>query len=310
MAVLIVMWAGAMIALSNLFMRKSIDGGRSVKGFLVFKLSVGGFFAVLLNPCLSGNYTFSAPIAYFGLISGAVLGGMLFFLGKALETGPPGFTFSIASAATVMPSILMALFLGSAEGFPYTLSHGVGSILVLAGLFWAGRGLFEINDWKKWIFFSCFMFFLHVALLTLFQWRAYLLKISYIKEVASFFKAEQIQSQWFLPFMFLGAALIQILIYLKTERRKPDFREFYYGSLGGVINSTGVFFLIWATEIASPLQGAVIFPVYSVVTILLSNLWGQKLYEEKIEWKACYICLLGIAIGTIDWKSLIGFFSI
>lgn len=310
MSIFLVILAGAIIALSNLAMRKSIDGGRTAKGFLVFQMLSACLFSVFLNPWLSGKYSFNASIAYFGLISGAILAWMLFFLGKALERGPPGFTFSILSAATVMPAVIMAFLLGANQGFPYTIWHGLGSSLVLGGLFWAGKGLSGLQDWKRWTVFSCTMFVLHVILLTLFQWRAFLLKIPSIETIPSFLTFEEIQSQWFLPFMFLGAFVIQIVIYWQTERKRFELREISYGFLGGFSNSMGVFFLLWSTEIASPLQNAVIFPIYSVATIILSNLWGQKLYSEQVNWRACQFCVLGLVIGTVDWKriaTLIGF---
>lgn len=310
MSLLIVAFAGAIIALSNLAMRKSMDGGQAIKGFLVFQMSSACIFSIFLNPFRTGDYGFNAPIACFGFISGVILICMLFFLGKALEKGPPGFTFSLLSAGTVMPAILMAVFFGAGSGFPYTFWHGLGSLFVLGGLFWGGMGVSGLRDFKKWFFFSFLMFFLHVALLTLFQWRAFLLKIPNMEEVVSFLTSEQIKSQWFLPFMFLGAALIQAVIYFSTEKRRFTSREVCCGVLGGAANSMGVFFLIYSTEIASPIENAVIFPIYSVATIILSNLWGQKLYDEKVNWKACQLCAFGLVIGTVDWNrvvNLIGF---
>lgn len=309
MSIFLVILAGAIIALSNLAMRKSLDGGKSAKGFLVFQMLSGCLFSILLNPALSGNYSWNTSIVYFGLISGAILACMLFFLSKALESGPPGFTFSILSAATVMPAIVMALVWGDSHGFPYTIWHGLGSLFVLGGLFWAGKGLVGLQDWKRWAFFSCMMFLLHIALLSLFQWRAFLLKMSSSQTISSLFTFEEIQSQWFLPFMFLGAFVIQLAIYWKTEKRKFEFSEISYGLLGGAANGIAVFFLLWSTEIASSLQNAVIFPIYSVATIILSNLWGQKLYAEQVNWKACQFCAFGLVIGTVDWNGIVAAFG-
>ena len=83
MTIFLVVLAGAMIALSNLAMRKSIDGGRSSKGFIVFQMVSACLFSILLNPFRVADYTFHSSIACFGLVAGCVLGFMLFFLGKA-----------------------------------------------------------------------------------------------------------------------------------------------------------------------------------------------------------------------------------
>ena len=48
-----------------------------------------------------------------------------------------------------------------------------------------------------------------------------------------------------------------------------------------------------------------IFPIFAVTIILLCNLWGQKLYKEKVNWMASGLCVVGLLIGTLDWKALL-----
>jgi len=48
----------------------------------------------------------------------------------------------------------------------------------------------------------------------------------------------------------------------------------------------------------------VIFPIYSVVGIILTNFWGQKLYQEQVNWRACQLCAFGLIVGTVDWKAV------
>jgi len=305
MAIFYVLLSGAFVALSNLMMRKSIDQGGTTKGFLVFMMMTAFVSATLLEPVRTGNYGWNGSVALLGALAGAILAMMLYFLGKALEKGPPGFTFSLLSSSTVMPAIFMSILFGADRGFPYTAWHGIGSLLVVGGIFWAGRGTAGLQDRKKWILFCAAMFTLHIALLALFQWRSMLLNARHPEEITSFFTAEQIQSVWFLPCMFLTSGLIQLSIFLSTEKRRPKREEALYGIFGGAVNGTGTFFLICATASATPLENAVIFPMYSVAIIVLSNLWGQKLYQEQVNWKACQVCALGLIIGTVDWKGVL-----
>lgn len=304
MAIFLVLLAGACVALSNLFMRRSIDSGGTTKGFLVFQMLASFAIAVFLEPVRSGNFSWNAPVATLGVAAGLILAFMLITLGKALEKGPPGFTFSILCSATVMPGVAMALFFGSNLGFAYTPWHALGSLLVLAGLFWAGKAAAGLLDPKGWIICSAAMFTLHVALLVLFQWRALLLNMPHPEELTSLFTAEQIKSSWFLPFMFLTSAAVQFYVFVSTEKRRLLFKEVLYGLLGGIANGVGTFFLICATQAAEALENAVIFPMYSVATIILTNLWGQKLYQERVNWRACQVCAVGLIIGTVDWKSV------
>ncbi len=304
------LFAGAFISLSNLFMRKSIDQGGTTKGFLIFQMGMAFFVACLLNPVKTGHYSINLPIVSLGALAGLILVSMLFFLGKSLERGPSGLTFSILNGATVMPAIAMALLFGSSYGFPYTVWHAMGSLLVIWGLFLGGRGLAGLRDKKGWISFCLAMFSLHVLLLVLFQYRALLLNLSRPEELLSFFNSELIQSQWFTPAMFATASFIQIILFFSSEKRAPRRLEIYYGVLGGVMNGLCTYCMIRSTEIASPLENAVIFPIFSVMTIVLSNLWSQRLYQEKVNWRACQFCVFGLVIGTVDWKAVAAFIGV
>ena len=307
MAVLLMLFAGGFISLSNLFMRKSIDHGGTTKGFLIFQMAMAFVVAFLLNPVRTGDYAWNGSIALLGVSAGCVLAFMLFFLGRSLEKGPAGLTFSILNAATVMPAIVMALLFGASYGFPYTLWHAAGSVFVLLGLFLAGKGLQGLQDRNRWILFCSVMFSLHILLLVIFQWRALLLNLPNPEELVSFFTSEQIKSQWFMPSMFFSSMVAQGLFFVYYERRWPKVLEAYYGVLGGVMNGLCTYCMIWSTEVAGPLENAVIFPVFSVMTIVLSNLWSQKLYQENVNWRACQFCMGGLVIGTVDWKAVAAF---
>jgi hypothetical protein len=289
-------------SVSNFFMRKSLDQGGTVLAFTSIQMWIACLFALLIGPIYKGEFFCPSSVALLGLGSGVVLAAMLRALGAALENGPPGFTFSILSSATVMPAVVMATLFGAAFGFIYTASHGIGSLLVLTGLFWAGRGLQEMQNQKKWVAFVFAMFFLHVLLLVIFQWRAMLLRSHGPEE--TFFRAEGMESSWFIPLYYLGAAFILTAIFLGGQRRFPVKREWSCGFAGGVANALCTVFLIQSTELATGLQSSGIFPLFSIGTIFFSNWWSQKIYKEKVHWRACQLSAFGILIGTVDWSAL------
>lgn len=304
MGIFYVLVAACFVPLTNLFMRKSFDVGGSTKAFFVFQMAASFILAVMIHPLPKGEFSVNVPIACFGIAAGLILSVMLFSLGRAVEKGPPGLTFSILNSATVMPGLLMALVFGSSLGFVYNAWHGIGSLLVLGGLFWAGKGLEGMKEKKSWILFCAATFSMHVLLLSLYQWRAMLLNLPNPEELVSFFTQERIHSEWFVPFMFLSSGLVQLVIYLRSDMKKPKPLEIVYGLSGGVMNILCTFFLIWATESANPLENAIIFPIYSVVGIILTNAWGQKLYQERVNWRACQLCAFGLIVGTVDWKAV------
>ncbi len=297
--------AALFIAGSNLFMRRSIDAGGTTKVFLVIQMAVAFAIAFLMGPVKNGSYSINLPIVILGLLTGVFLALMLYFLGRALEKGPPGLTFSILSSASVMPGIVMAALFGAVFGFYYTIWHALGSVLVLAGLFWAGKGVQGMQDLKGWVVLVFLLFVLHVAILVIYQWRAMVLNFP-----SSLLTSEEARSQWFMPMLYLGATAVELLIFFSSGPRKPFFKEWLYGFAAGSFNCLCTFFLIQATELAKGLENAVIFPLFSIGTILFSNLWGQHLYQEKVNWRACQVCSCGIILGTVDWKviaSALGF---
>ncbi|PIS03286.1 MAG: hypothetical protein COT85_00990 [Chlamydiae bacterium CG10_big_fil_rev_8_21_14_0_10_42_34] len=304
MGILLALIAGLFMPFTNLTVRKGIDIGGNSKGYFVFQMATSFIFAILLGPVRTGDFSIPLAPALLGCFAGAILFSMLFSLGKAVEKGPPGFTFAILNSATVMPGLLMALIFGASLGFVYNAWHAFGSVLVLLGLFWGAKGLEGMKELKQWLVFSTAMFIFHVLLLGLYQWRAMLTGLAHPEELVSFFTLEQIKSEWFTPFMFFFAGVLQVIIYLRSKPSVPKGGEILYGMAGGISNLLCTFFLIWATEMANPLQNAVIFPIFSVVGIILTNLWGQKLYQEQVNWRACQLCAFGLIVGTVDWRAV------
>ena len=305
MGILLALIAGMFVPITNLTVRRGVDFGGSAKAYFVFQMLTSFLIALVMGPLRASSFSIPLSTAIFGTAAGLVLSVMLFSLGRAVEKGPPGFTFAILNSATVMPGLLMALIFGASLGFIYNAWHALGSVLVLIGLFWGAKGLQGMKEMKLWLFFATAMFGLHILLLSLFQWRAMLMNIPHPEELVSFFTMEQIKSEWFIPFMFLASGIVQLSIYLSSERKKPTSGEIFYGTAGGVSNFLCTFFIIRATVMASPLENAVIFPIYSVVGIILTNLWGQKLYQEQVNWRACQVCACGLIVGTVDWKAVV-----
>lgn len=276
--------AAIMGAGSNLCMRKSIDAGGNSKAFLIFQLTVSAFVAFLLNPVRTGYFAFEMPAVWLGILAGIILFGLMWSIGNSMESGPPGLTLATVNSATVMPAIVMALIFGS----HYTLTAGIGSMIVVAGLLWAGWTSTERE--RRWVKLITLAFISHVALLCVLQWRA----MTLTREA----------SQWFNPILFVTASALMIAYYLRKETRRPKLIEGIYGTIGGLLNGVCIFLLVVAPEVATPLQNSMIFPLFAVTVILLNNMWGQALYKEKVNWAANALCIAGVIIGTVNWSIL------
>lgn len=305
MGVFLVFVAACFCSASNFCMRRSIDQGGTTRAFLVLGMGIGCAVNILLGPLRTQDFAINPFILLLGISAGLVYSFMFEALGKALEKGPPGLTFSILSGSTVFPAVVMSLYFGAAFGFVYTFWHAVGSLIVLFGLFWASRGFQGMEHFRAWVFFVSTMFCLHICLLVIFQWRALLMNFPYFEGGWLSFEQTHAKSQWFLPIMFGVAMLMQLYGFLKKEKRVLQRPEIFNGVAGGFANSLGTFFLVWATEAASSLEHAVIYPAFSVLVILFSNLWSQKIYQETVNWKACRVCALGLLVATVDWKAVL-----
>ncbi|NGX39778.1 MAG: hypothetical protein KR126chlam1_01111 [Chlamydiae bacterium] len=306
MGIQLMFFAALSIAISNLCMRRSIDSGGTTKAYLMIQLSLSFILMILLNPMRTGDYSWSTSMAVFGLSGGVLLAGVMTFLGRALENGPPGLSIAMLNCSSVMPILVLVLFFGAQFGFFYSLWNAIGSLLVILGICWAGWDGGKIGNRKNWIVFILLAFFAHVAYLVFLNWHALFLNFPEGARLGLSFSPEAVSSQWFMPMVFLSAAMIQTLLFFTHEKRLPVKAEVYYGMIGSVTNGFGAFLMVRATEVATPLENAMIFPIFSVTMIVACNLWGKWLYEERVNWKANALCIGGILIGLIDWKSLIG----
>jgi drug/metabolite transporter (DMT)-like permease len=300
MAIVLMLIAGGLASVANFFMRRSIDAGGSTRAYLVVQLFISFLVAIYLSPIRTGYYTPSGLSIALGLVAGLLLGAMMWSVGRSLEKGPVGLTFAFLNSATVMPAIVMAIVFGSVFGHIYSLWNGLGSALVVVGLFWAGWETKTTASKGQWATVVLAAFLFHVALLIMLQWRALLLQANLSHPFLPF-SLEFTTSQWFFPMIFLAAVAIQLISYLHMEKRWPNAEEVLYGVLGGFVQGGATFCLVTAPEYATPVQNAMIFPLFAVTIIFLTNLWSQAIYKEKVNWLANSLCLAGIMVGTVDW---------
>lgn len=305
MGIGLICFAAICAVLSNLALRLSIDKGGTSQVYLVVQFSITCLLAIVLNPIRTGHYAWNAPLVFFGLLGGVLLAAFMSFLGKALEQGPPGLTIAILNSSTVLPILLLFLFLGKPFGFVYSLWNALGSLLVVIGLFWAGWRVssLEINR-RKWLLFACFSCALHTLYLIFLQLRVLFLRFPGYKVLGFSMATQEAASQWFMPMVFLGASIVQAALFIKNRDRLPKKEEVFYGCLGGLTGTGAAFLMIWSTEIATSLETAMLFPIFSVVLIFGCNLWGKWIYKETIHWKANTCAIAGIFLGVVDWAAL------
>ena len=216
---------------------------------------------------------------------------------------PPGLTVAYLNSSAVVPAVIMVMLFGGAFGHSYQWWNGMGSMLVVGGLFWAVWQATQNHKNKSfWIMFASVAFACHVMFLVILQWRAMLINPNMPGSRLLPFRIDAAQSEWFMPMIFVAATIFLVYQFVKDEARLPKKQEIAYGFYGGVCNGACTYFLIKAAQIATPWENAMVFPIFAVSLIMLCNTWGKVLYKENVHWKAMGLCLFGLFVGTMDWK--------
>lgn len=295
MGILLALIAGFFNSSTNFCVKKGVSIGNSANPFFLCQMFASTLFALLLGPILKQDFSLPLYPSLLGICAGVILYVMLLSLGLALKAEVPGLTFAILNSATMLPGIAMAWLFGDACGFSVSLGHIFGLLLMTVGLFWGIVGVEQVKKKENWMLFSTMVFLFHALLLSLFHYRAILVKMFHLTEF---------NSEWFAPLMFFTCFCIQLVTYLCADRRVPSSAELMVGFAGGLTNLLCTLSLLLAAEKAQPFENVVIFPITSVACIALTNVWSQKIYFEQVNWRACQLSAIGIVIGSINWEQI------
>lgn len=290
--------SGLCVALANLCMRKSIDVGKNTHGYLLLQLSIACILAILMNPVAHQAYEINNATLGFGLFAGLCLITVMMAMGKSMGYGPAGLSVAFINSSSVVPPILLAWIFGSSLGFHYDLFKALGTVLVVAGLFWASTTTLKAKSPTLWMKSIALVFVAHVLLLLTLQYRSLLLRMD--TPIDGFLipaHLEMSQSHWFLPLMFLVAFLVQLRFCFK-EARFPSWKETLLGITGGLLNGLSIVLLDQATRASLGTNHInLIFPLYSVSILAVCSLWSQSLYKENVKWVAIALAVSGLFLG-------------
>lgn len=285
----------------NLCLRKTSDGKRSSQGYLALY-----FFISLAIPFILGKVefnSFSIIMSTAGLFTGSLNFIMMRFLARSLRLGPSGLSFAFQNSSCVLPPVILFFLFGSPFGFDLNVYSITGLSLIVLGLF--------VSSWMqkegdpshrktffKWIILAISVFLLQGLVLTLLQWRCLLTSFPESHALIPWTCSLE-ESTWFMPSFFIVPTLFQLFFFINEERRWLTSRETFLGITGGVLNGISMISLLFATQIASPSEKIILFPVMSVAIIFLCNLWAIFLYQEKVSWLGLIFCFLGILISSL-----------
>ena len=295
---LFVILTSLFIALSNLFIRKSVDaGGGEGDPYLLERLAVSGAAISLVAIYNLGYFPWNWKMALLGAFAGIMLGSLMWSTGRTLKFGPPGLSLMVINAACVIPPILMALFFGAAYGFDYTRYNFIGSAIIVGGML-LGSMHERFGLSRNWFLWVGVTFLLHSLYLTYFQYRSLLLKADPSSSPFLFCCSPE-GADVFGISLFTAAALYQLV--LPRSRKECSVKPLLiWGIGGGIINGLGSLFMLKATESAlTSSEKTLLFPIYLILLIIFCNSWGKVLYNEKISWLSTAVIAIGILISAL-----------
>ncbi|MGK5593814.1 MAG: hypothetical protein ACSNEK_00450 [Parachlamydiaceae bacterium] len=280
-------------ALANFFFRKNSSESK-VPATPNLYLLVYFFFSFIISLIIYREIHMATPswiMIGVGSLVGMLNTVLMRITSKALSSGPAGLTFAFQNASAIFPGIFLFFTFGVAYGFTFSLTQVIGLFLVLFGLYWGCRteGGASLN--MTWLKYALACFVVQILAFSLMQVRCVLFDCESVP-------IRQEDDIWFMPAQFATATLLQGFWCLK-ELKKMNKSLFFYGASGGLANGGATCLLLLATKWALPYEKTILFPSFSVATIVLCNLWAYKLYNEKFNTVTNATCAVGIAISAL-----------
>lgn len=293
--------AAVCTALSSLFFRKNANNAspnHSANGYLVLFY----LFSFLLSFFISSEIwkvNVNLIILALGACVGLLNSTLMILTSQALKLGPAGLTFAFQNASAVFPGMILFLLLGSDFGFSCSYLQFAGMALVLCGLF-LGAKKASANHPKasfRWLKYALICFLVQILALTFIQARCVLFDCHDTGRIFSNFSITESEDVWFMPGQFGVSFIIQTIMFLR-ENKNFQIKEVMYGSLGGIGNFLSTYLLLLATKLALPFEKGILFPCFAVASMILCNIWANRLYNETFNFKTNILCAFGIFMAV------------
>lgn len=292
--------AAGCASLSSLSFRKYVDYANNIQspsGYLVF------FYFLSFALSFFHSDIFKSDINYIILIIGACVGllssVLMLLTSRALILGPAGLTYAFQNASAIFPGLILFLLLGSDFGFSCSYVQLAGMMLVLFGLFLGAKK--ESMDHPKisfkWLKYALACFIVQILALTCIQARCLLLDCLHADGLFTGAILTEINDAWFMPGLFGTSFILQAIIFLRENKRFLKC-EVVYGCVGGIANFSSTGLLLLATKFALPIEQGILFPCFAVASMILCNVWANRLYKEDFNYKTNALCSFGIFMAV------------
>jgi hypothetical protein len=288
-------------SLSSLSFRKNADNSTiscSPSGYLVIFYFFPFILSFLCYPDI-WKVNLNLIILAIGACVGLLSSTLMLLTSRALKQGPAGLTFAFQNASAIFPGLILFLLLGSDFGFSCSYLQLAGMVLVLFGLFLGAKkeSASSPKASSSWLKYALACFVVQILALTFIQARCILFDCGGTGGLFSDFIPTEADDVWFMPGQFGASFIMQAVIFLR-EKKRFQTGEVIYGCLGGIANFSSTCLLLLATKFALPFEKGILFPCFAVTSMILCNIWANRLYNEKFNIKTNALCSFGIFMAV------------
>jgi uncharacterized membrane protein len=286
-------------AVSCLFFRKNADtsvSSSSPNGYLLFYYLSAVLLSTVAYPRM-WSVGINIPLVLLGATVGVLNCVLMVFIFRALKQGPVSLTIAFQNSSTVFPGFILFALLGPELGFSYSYTQLIGMVLVVVGLF-SGIKMSSIDRnpaSQKWFRYVVGAFFLQILTFCCVQLRCQFFETG--KTEVFDLALTHADDAWYLTGQFSASFLTQYIIFFLNKQRVHT-PSMYYGLWSGLCNFTATWLILLATKYALPLEKGVVFPCFSVATMVLCNIWAMRLYKEPFIVRTHLLCSLGIFVAS------------
>lgn len=260
---------------------------KSKSSFALFTTLYLCFAAVLCLPFvfIMDKGAINLESIVYGVIYGVAFFGFIVLYDKAIKNGPLSVTVFVFATSAIIPIIVSAIAFSES----ITAFHVIGFAIVILSLYFIAfssshRKTTEKKQYSKsWILYCVFGVLLNSATMV----------------IAKFFgkNVEGGSVYQYLFMTFLVGAFLSLGLYIPKETRlgmKSVGVDKWFIILSVAVAVSSAVGNGLVAELGKILDGAVLFPIVSSVSISISSLVSIFLFEEKLDAKGIVGLILGI----------------
>ena len=304
MSLIFIIISSFLISLSQLCITSKSNESLKNNLFMSARFFISAVMVLLGSLYFAGIQPFRAMHLLLGIGGGFLQGTLMKQTSKVLSKGHSNLGVVVLNSACVVPTFVLFLIFGESFQFQYSFWQVISTACIIFGFFLASRSsageTISLENSsplrsmpKKTLLIT---FCIQALFLVFLQWKALNFKGNIPTSPLLPFQGITWDQPWTNPIMFLVSAILQLSpSSVRIIPTIPSKEWMLYGVLGGLATGCSGLLLLYAIDQAhSPLENALLYPLLSMGTIILTQVFAFFAFREKLHWKANFCFVAGI----------------